>query len=326
MMKRQIGLYAVLATMALSFTFAQTTLRLAHISDSEHPAQHGALLFKELVEEGTSGRLQVEVYPNSTLGSAPEYTEQIGLCAIDLGLSTSGQLQVYVPEYAVVMLPFIYDGYDHAHRALDGAAGAALAELAAEQGFVVLANWEWGFRQISNSRRPINSSADIQGLKMRVPSEIQLMAMFEALGAATETIAFPELYMALAQGVVDGQDNPIPTIYHQKFFEVQSHVALTNHVYNTQMLVMSQCAWDALSAADREVVLDAAAAAGQLVRQLTLEDEDQLVAAMEAAGVTITRPNPAEFRDAVAPAIDRIAAFAGEAFTEEFLRLVDEAR
>jgi TRAP-type transport system periplasmic protein len=326
MMKKRVGLSVVLAAMALSFSLAQTTLRLAHISDTEHPAQHGALRFKELVEEGTSGRIRIEVYPNSTLGSAPEYTEQIGLCAIDLGLSTSGQLQVYVPEYAVVMMPFIYDGYEHAHRALDGAAGDALADLAAEQGFVVLANWEWGFRQITNSRRPIESSADIQGLKMRVPNEIQLMAMFEALGASTETIAFPELYMALAQGVVDGQDNPIPTIYHQKFFEVQSYVALTNHVYNTQMLVMSPCAWDALSDADREVVLDAAAAAGQLVRQLTLEDEDQLVAAMEAAGVTVTRPNPAEFRDAVAPAINRIAAFAGEDFTEEFLRLVDEAR
>lgn len=326
MKKRLLGLAVILAVMGLSLAMAQTTLRLAHISDTEHPAQHGALLFKELVEEGTSGRIRIEVYPNSTLGSAPEYTEQIGLCAIDLGLSTSGQLQVYVPEYAVVMMPFIYDGYDHAHRALDGAAGAALAELAAEQGFVVLGNWEWGFRQITNSKRPIESSADIQGLKMRVPNEIQLMAMFEALGAATETIAFPELYMALAQGVVDGQDNPIPTIYHQKFFEVQSYVALTNHVYNTQMLVMSACAWEALSDADREVLQDATAKAGQLVRQLTLENEDQLVAAMEAAGVTITRPDPAEFRDAVAPAIARIAEFAGVAFTEEFLRLVGEAR
>lgn len=323
---RYLACMLAIAALGLPMAFAQTTLRLAHISDTEHPAQEGALRFKELVEEGTNGRVVVEIYPNSTLGSAPEYTEQVALCAVDLGLATSGQLQVYVPEYAVVMLPFIYDGYDHAHRVLDGAGGEALAELAAQQGFVVLANWEWGFRQITNSERPIESSTDLEGLTMRVPNEIQLQAMFEALGASTETIAFPELYTALAQGVVDGQDNPIPTIYHQNFYEVQDYVALTNHVYNTQMLVMSECAWNALSSEDQQVVESAAVEAGQLVRDLTLQEEERLVAEMEDAGVTITRPDPAEFREAVAPAVDRVARFAGVDFTEEFLQYVEEAR
>lgn len=315
-----------LAVLSLSIAFAQTTLQLAHISDTGHPAQEGAELFKELVEENTSGQIIVEIYPNSTLGSAPEYTEQIALCAVDLGLSTSGQLQVYIPEYAVVMLPFIYDGYDHAHRVMDGPGGEALAELAEQQGFVVLANWEWGFRQITNSERPIESAADLEGLKMRVPNEIQLQAMFEALNASTETIAFPELYQALAQGVVDGQDNPIPTIYHQNFYEVQDYIALTNHVYNTQMLVMSQCAWDALSTEDQQLMLEAGQQAGDRVRELIRADEERLVQEMEDAGTTITRPDPAAFRAAVEPAIDRVARFAGEEFTDEFLQHVDDAR
>jgi tripartite ATP-independent transporter DctP family solute receptor len=302
------------------------TLRLAHISDTEHPSHKGALLFKKLVEERTNGLVKIEIFPNSSLGSAPEYTEQIKLGTVDLGLSTSGQLQVWVPNYGAVMIPFLFDDYEHAHRALDGKAGQLLADMALKENFVVLANWEWGFREITNSKLPITRPADIAKLKMRVPNEIQLQAMYETLGATTAVVAFPELYMALAQGVVDGQCNPVATIFFQKFYEVQDYMSVTNHVYNTQMLVMSDKAWNKLPAETQSILKDAAMEAGQKVRELTISSEEDLISQLEDKGMQVNYPDLEPFREKMGPAIDRIAEFSGREFTQQFIDLVDQVR
>ncbi|MBW2059409.1 MAG: TRAP transporter substrate-binding protein [Deltaproteobacteria bacterium] len=275
----------------------KVTLRFAHITDTTHPAHKGAELFKYMVNERTLGRIQVEIYPNSVLGSAREYTEQIKLGTIDMGLSTSGQLQEWIREYAVVMIPFLFDSYDFAHKVLDGPAGQMLADLADKAGFKVLANWEWGFRQITNSKRPIYKPEDLIGLKMRVPHEIQLEEMYKALGVTTTVISFPDLYMALSQKVVDGQCNPLPTIYHQKFYEVQKYLALTNHVYNTQMLVMSEKSWNRLSKDDQRIIKESAKIAGDYVRKLIVVEEEKLVGKIKAYGDVVTTPDLAPFRE-----------------------------
>ena len=320
------GLFAAGAQEAASTEQKAMTLRLAHISDEAHPSHKAALLFKELVEKNTGGVVKVEIFSNSSLGSAPEYTEQLQLGALELGLVTSGQLQVWVPEYGAVMIPFLFEGYDHAHRALDGEAGQLLADFAAEKGFVVLGNWEWGFRQLSNRLLKVEKPADVAKLKMRVPNEIQLEAMYKALGATTSIISFPELYMALAQGVVDGQCNPLSTIYYQKLFEVQPYVTILNHVYNTQMLVASEKAWNSMTDETKRIVLDASAQAGALARKITMESEEELIAKLEAAGVEVNYPDLAPFRDKMGPAIKTISDFSGKEFTDQFVKFVDEAR
>lgn len=302
------------------------TLRLAHISDEQHPSHKGSVAFKEEVEERTDGRITVEIYSNSQLGSAPEYTEQVKLGTLALGLATSGQLQVWIPEYGAVMIPFLFESYDHAHRALDGEAGELLADMAREEDFEVLANWEWGFRQLSNSRMPVRTPNDVSQLKMRVPNEIQLQAMYKTLGASTSIIAFPELYQALAQGVVDGQCNPIATIYYQNLYEVQDYVTMLYHVYNTQMLVMSSEVYDSLSAEDQTILKEAAMNAGKMVRELTVSSEQDLIDTMKDEGIQFNSPDLSPFREAVAPAIDEIADFTGADFTERFVGLVEEAR
>ncbi|MGE5606287.1 MAG: TRAP transporter substrate-binding protein, partial [Bacteroidota bacterium] len=151
---------AVITIMILPVTFGAEktyTLKLAHITNEGHPVHQGALLFKKTVEEKTKGQVKIDIFPNATLGSAPEFTEQMVVGAVDLGLSTSGQLQAFVREYATVMIPFLFEDYDHAHRTLDGKAGELLASMAEKKGFKVLADWEWGFRAITNSKRPINT-------------------------------------------------------------------------------------------------------------------------------------------------------------------------
>ncbi len=320
----------VFVTMGCGFAFAdsnsQYVFRFAHISDEMHPSHKGALFFKRLVEERTNGSVSIEIYPNSQLGSAPEYSEQIKMGLLELGLSTSGQLQIWVKEYGVVMIPFLFDSYDHAHRVLDGPAGEFLAQIAEKEGFKVLADWEWGFRQITNNKRPINSGEDLKGLKMRVPEEFQLMEMYKALGCVVTTISFPELYMALAQGVVDGQCNPLPTIYSQKFYEVQKYLAITNHVYNSQMLVTSKKIWDTLPADLQRILEESAHIAGLYVRQLVKEEDERLIEDMKNRGVMVTYPDLSSFRESVDPAIENIANTIGQDFTYAFLKVVEETR
>ncbi len=320
------GLFAAGAQEVVSTEQKPMTLRLAHISDEGHPSHKASMLFKELVEEKTGGVVKVEVYSSSSLGSAPEYTEQLQLGALELGLVTSGQLQVWVPEYGAVMIPFLFESYDHAHRALDGEAGELLADYAAEKGFVVIGNWEWGFRQLSNRLLKVEKPADVARLKMRVPNEIQLEAMYKALGSTTSIISFPELYMALAQGVVDGQCNPLSTIYYQKLYEVQPFVTILNHVYNTQMLVASEKAWNTFTDETKQIVRDASEQAGNLARELTVNSEEELIQKLEEAGVTVNYPDLTPFRDKMGPAIKTIGDFAGNEFTDKFVKLVEQAR
>jgi len=301
-------------------------LRFAHPAEETHPAHLAAKLFKYMVEERTEGRIRVDIYPANMLGSPPQFTEQVKMGVTDMSLSTSGQLQLWVPEYAVVMLPFIFDDYEHAHRVMDGPAGNYLAELARKEGFVVLSNWEWGFRQITNNKRPIYGPNDLRGMKMRVPPEMQLQAMFETLGSVVTEVAFPELYMALSQGVVDGQCNPLPTIYHHKFYEVQKYLALTNHVYNNEIHVISAKTWEKLSEDDRVIIKQASKLAGTYMRQLVMEGEKKLIKKLREKGMIVTQPDPEPFRKLMDPAYKRIAEFAGKDWTEQFLQFVEEAR
>jgi len=331
-MNKKLGLtltVSLLLGAILIFNFSviaqspEYTFQLAHNSDVNHPSHKGSMLFKQLVEERTEGRVKIEVYPNNTLGSPPEYTEQIANGIIALGLSTSGQLQEWVPENAVVMIPFLFSSYQDAHEALDGPAGELLAQKDEKAGFKVLSNWEWGFRQITNNKLPINKPEDISKLKMRVPPEIQLQEMYKALGANTSTIDFSELYMALSQKVVDGQCNPLNTIYHYKFYEVQKYLAITNHIYNTQMLVMSKNIWDTLPADIKRVLEESSQVAGLYVRQITMASEDDLITQLEDKGMDVTRPETGPFKKIMGPAIEAIGKFAGEDFTDKFLKLIN---
>ncbi|MGE5604353.1 MAG: TRAP transporter substrate-binding protein, partial [Bacteroidota bacterium] len=155
---------------------------------------------------------------------------------------------------------------------------------------------------------------------------MQLQETFKALGSNCTVVAFPELYMALAQGVVDGQCNPISTIYDQKFYEVQKYLAITNHSYNSEMLVMSKKVWDKMPSNIQKILKEAAKDAAPLVRKLTVDSEQKLINEMKAKGMVVTYPNLAPFREKTKPAITPIAEFAGKDFTAQFLKYVEAAR
>lgn len=302
---------------------AATTLRLAHFAAETHPGHIAAKQFKERVELRTKGEVRIELYPANQLGSPPEQLEQTKLGVIDMNLPTQGGLDKYEKAFATVMTPFAFRDYAHAHAVLDGPFTTWVAPKLEVQGFVLLSNWEYGFRNVTNSKRPINTPDDMRGLKLRTPPELQIVAALEAAGASTTQIAFPELPAALNQGVVDGQENPIGVIYHFKLNEMQPHLALTQHVYNSMVHIISKASWDRLGAGQQTILREESRAAGALMRKLVLEQEAQEVAAMAAKGMKVTRPDLAAFKARMAPAFERVGAYAGKENMATFLKMLD---
>src|SRR5262249_4882991 len=252
---------------------APLTMRFAHFAAEDHPANIAAKQFASRVEERTGGAVKINIFPNNVLGGPPEQAQQIKLGTIDMGLPTQGQLDKYDKAFAAVMLPFIFDGPQHAFRVLDGPAMQWLAPLAEKQGFILLRNWEYGFRNVTNSVRPINTPDDVKGLKLRTPPELQIQASMEALGGVVQAIAFPQLYLALSQKVVEGEENPIAVIWFNKFYEVQKHLAITRHVYNNMIHTVSANTWKKLSPAQQDISREESASAGDLMRKTIGEQE-----------------------------------------------------
>ena len=202
-----------------------------------------------------------------------------------MGLPTQGQLDKYDKAFAAIELPFIFNGPQHAFPILDGPAMDWLAPLAEKQGFVLLRNWEYGFRNVTNSVRPINTPDDVKGLKIRTPPELQIQASMEALGAVVQAIAFPELYLALSQKVVDGEENPIAVIYFNKIYEVQKHLALTRHVYNNMIHTVGVNTWKRLTP-DQQADFPRGEQefAGELMRKLIADAEADQIDKLQKAG------------------------------------------
>ena len=301
-------------------------LSLVHAATTTHPAHLAALQFAKRVEERTRGQVSVEIFPASQLGSENELLQKVRLGAVDMDVTSMNYLIKYEKTFSVVILPYLFDSYSHAHRVLDGPAMKWLAPLAEKQGFIILSNWEWGFRNLTNNKRPVNVPEDVRGLRVRVPPVAELEATMEALGAQVSKVGFKELPQALSQGVVDGQENPINVIYYNKLYEVQKHLALTRHVYYNTLHLMSATSWAKLTPAQQVIVREESKAAGDGMRKKIIAEEEQLIARMAAAGVKVTRPDSAPFRAATQSARAEIARFAGEENVRPFLKMVDAER
>jgi len=306
---------------------AAVELKLTHPADLSHPVHLEAEKMVGRIAERTNGQVKITLFPNNALGSPVETAQQTRLGAIDMILMNPANIESISKSVGVINIPYQFDGYEHAHRTLDTTARDWITQQLATAGFAWIANFEWGFRALSNSRRPVNTPADVQGLKLRVPPELAIKAAFEALGANTQTIAFQEVYLALANKTVDGQDNPIGTTFAAKFFEVQSHIALTRHIYASIMLAANPRAWqNKLDAAQRRIVSEEAIAAGAAARKGVRDREEENIAAMQKAGVAITRPDVAPFRDKMAPAYEALRKSLGDDTWNAWTKLVAAAR
>lgn len=296
---------AACAVLPLAAHAQAIKLTLGHGAAPGNPRHEAAVKFAEVVKARSSGRIEVQVAPSAQLGDDAAMVTALRTGALDISANSQGAVANAVPEYAAFGMPFLFSSPAGAFRLLDGPLGKELADRSSEKGMVLLGTWDNGIRHMTNSKRPITRVEDMKGLKIRVPPDATLVDIMKALGAESQQIKFAELYVALQQGVVDGQENPLANIHASKLYEVQKHLALTNHQFQMTPLLMSKRTWDRLSEADRKVVTEAAAEATTLQRKLSQEADEKLLADLKAKGVQVTTPDKAAFEKATSEVDDK---------------------
>ena len=293
----------LLGALAPTAIQAQTVLKIGYATARDSHYGVGSTTFCDEVERGTQGRYKCQHFANSALGGEREQIEALQLGTQDLLNTSTGPVGNFVPEMRIVDLPFLFRDYAHARKVLDGPIGQNMLAQFPKHGLVALAWTENGFRQMTNSKRDIVKPSDAAGLKMRTMENKVHMEGYKTFGIQPTPMAFPELFGALQQGTVDGQENPIPVILSAKFAQVQKHLSMTNHVYSPSLLLISPRTWDKVSAADKTVFLEAAKKGAAAQRKKVNDDEDQGIAQLEKAGMTVTRNvDSAAFREAIKPA------------------------
>ncbi len=327
MKKLLLSILVLVAAVSLgAVSEAKTVMKLGHYANADHPGNKAAQMFADGVAKRTNGEITVELYPNNELGNPPEVLEQNVLGVIDMSLPTQGQLAKYSKKFGCVMLPFAFDGYDQAYKVLDGPFIEWAGKDLEDSGLVFLSNWEWGFRNLTNSVRPINTPDDVKGLKIRTPPELSNQSAMEALGATVQTIQFSELPMALKQGVVDGQENPVSVIYAFKIYETQDNLAMTGHTYNSMVHVMSKKTWDKLTPEQQQIVREESKKAGDYMRKTLRDAEADQISKLEGLGMKVTRPDLAPFKAKMGPAYDRMKESVGAENVDYFLKMVDQTK
>ena len=306
-----------------SASMAQTVLKIGYAVAQNSHYGVGSTVFCDEVEKGTQGRYKCQQFPSSALGGEREMIEAVQLGTLDLVNTSTGPVGNFVPEVKIVDIPFLFRDYNHARKVMDGPIGQDILTKFPSKGLVALAWTENGFRHMTNSKRPIVKPGDASGLKMRTMENKVHMDGYKAFGIQPTPMAFPEVFGALQQGTVDGQENPIPVILASKFSQVQKHLSLTGHVYSPALLITSPRLMNKLSDADKKVFYDAAQKAKVAQRNKVNEDENNGIAQLEKDGMSVVRKVDGQaFRDALA------STYAG--YSKEFgadnIRKIQEVR
>ncbi len=295
------SIVAAIAAFGVSAVAAQTVLKFSHTDQQAGARQAAAQLFAKKVEELTQGRYKVQVFCCSQLGNDPKNIEQLTLGGIDFTVSSTGSYAPHVASLNLTMLPYLVDNYQQGWKLYDESKW--LQEQFAKapaKGFRFLSTWEAGFRSMT-TREPLNNPADAAGKKLRTfPNEMMRWTL-EAMGFNIQIMPLPEVYLAIQQGTVSGQENPIDTIYSNKFYEVAPNVTLTQHVYSPIPLTISEKTWQKLSAADQKAVTEAAKVAAQYSRDFIRNNDENQLKEMTAKGAKVNRPPVEPFRKAVQP-------------------------
>ncbi len=307
-MRRQSLLIALAAAAALSAfmpvapAIAQTTMKI-NISIAQNSHQGVAIdTFAREVEKRTNGRYKIQTFYSGSIGGERESVEAVQLGTQELTFTSTGPVPNFVPEVAILDIPFLFRDYAHARAVLDGPIGQELLQKFPSKGMVALAWGENGFRHMTNSKHVVNTPDDLKGLKMRTMENPVHIQAYKAFGIIPTPMAFPEVFTALQQGTVDGQENPLSVITAAKFDQVQKYLSLTGHVYSPALFLMNKAAFDKLSPADKQAFLDAAKEGVKANRARVDEDERKAVADLRSKGMTVTENlDKARFQAALGP-------------------------
>lgn len=300
---RKLAILAVFALMmALSApSWAAMALKAGHTLAPDHPYQLGLLKFAEIIKEKTGGEITLDAFHSSQLGSERELIEGMQMGTVDMAVISTAPLAGFTKSFLVYDLPFIFPNSAAAHKVLDGEIGQkSLADLD-KIGIVGLAFYENGFRQVTNSVRPIVKPEDARGLKIRTMENKIHMASFRAVGANPVPMAFGELFTALQQKTIDAQENPLPIIFTSKFYEVQEFCSMTNHFYSPAPLLMSKAVWNKLTPEQQTIIKDAAVEARAYQREELAKQDAAFVKSLADAGMKMNDVDQAAWLKAMEP-------------------------
>ncbi|MDO4698149.1 MAG: sialic acid TRAP transporter substrate-binding protein SiaP [Pasteurellaceae bacterium] len=312
-MKFRKLLLASLFSFSASVFAADYDLKFGMVAGPASNEYKAVEFFAKEVKEKSNGKIDIAIFPSAQLGDDRVMTKQLKDGALDFTLGESARFQIYFPEAEVFALPYMISDFDMAKKALFETkfGQGLLTKIDKELGMTVLADAYNGTRQ-TTSNRAINTIEDMKGLKLRVPNAATNLAYAKYVGAAPTPMAFSEVYLALQTNSVDGQENPLPTIQAQKFYEVQKYLALTNHILNDQLYLASNQTMEELPADLQKVVKDAAEKAAEYHTKLFVDGENSLVEFFKSQGVTVTKPDLKAFKEALKPYYDEYLKKNGE--------------
>jgi tripartite ATP-independent transporter DctP family solute receptor len=298
---KKLAVVAAAAAIALSAVpaMAVVEIKFGHTGSLEHQYQIGAEQFKKLVEAESKGEIKVNIFPQAQLGGERDLAEGVRMGTIEIASVAAGNLAGFVPELQLFGIPFLFPTAKQVYAVLDGEVGKDIAAIMASKGFVSLAFWEVGFRNMTNNTRPVKTPEDMKGLKIRVQESKIWIQFMNRLGAVATPIPFGELYSALQQKVVDGQENPVATIYSMKFYEVQKYLSLTGHTYEPAHVIANPKWFNGLDPKHQAIILKAAADAAVYQRQTLADKDKERFEVIKKAGVVIEEnPDKAAFAKA----------------------------
>lgn len=296
-------LWAVLAGVILTLPFQiraaeKISLKFGHVLAPTHPYNLGAQKFAEILKNNKDVNVDVEVFHSSQLGNERDLTEGLQLGTVDLALAP-GTVSQFEPRMALFDLPYIFRDREHAYKVVDGPIGDELAKGLPARGLRLLAYWENGYRNVTNSRLPIEKPGDLKGLKIRVSENKVHVATFKAFGCNVTSMSFGEVFTALQQKTIDAQENPLAIIVSSKFYEAQPYVSLTEHVYTPAHLLISEARWRSFPENVRKAIQEAAIQARDYERQIVANGDQKYIADLKAANIRVNMVDKGPFVEVV---------------------------
>lgn len=304
---------------------ADVTVKIATVVSGDHPENVGAQEIKRLVEERSNGEIEVRVFTDGQLGNQRELVEQLRNGSLEMTWVTTGFFGSWEPVMNTLEIGYLFDDREHAFRAFDGELGEEVASLIEKHGVKHLGFYEAGMRHVTNSVRPINSPEDLEGMKLRTPNAKYHLTSVEMMGASPTPMAFGELYAAMEQKVVDGQENPLSNIHAAAFYEVNDHLALTGHLHLTHMVMYSEDQWNKLSKEHQDIIEQAVIDSQQVQRNKVAADDASLLAVLEEKGMQVTRPDRAALAEKVGPLREQAVEEFGDQ-AKRWIDLIDQTR
>ena len=324
-----IGVLSLLCAFTVHAETKKTIMKISNGLNNQHPTYLGCVEFKKIVEKKLGDKYEVQVYSDAQLGDDVRATEAVRMGTLEMVATSASPLTGLVPEFNVFDLPFIITSNKAADAVFDGPVGAKLAKLLESKGFILLAYYENGFRDVTNSVRAIKSPEDVKGLKIRTMQNPIHLAAWRALGANPTPMPFSEVFTAMQQNVIDGQENPIPTIYLSRYYEVQKYVTLSQHVYGPHILLINKKLFESFPQNDQKIMRAAALESAKFQRSLNRKMATDYIAELKKSGMTVTVLTPealAEFKKATLPVYTEWQPKIGQALVDEFQAAVRSAK